>query len=84
MLNLGFVLAYLSKGRIRLGRNDARLPQPRGRTVTVRNGMEGTITPTTRTAIELGLDATTSAPMGLALCCCPRVTPLPMSTTAMR
>ncbi|MQB02170.1 MAG: AAA family ATPase, partial [Actinobacteria bacterium] len=52
--------------RVRLGRNDSRLPQPDGTTVTVRNGMTGTITRTTRRAVVVELDADHRAPDGPA------------------
>jgi len=42
--------------RVRLGRNDGHLRQPNGTHVTVRNGMEGTITATTRHSITVALD----------------------------
>jgi hypothetical protein len=42
--------------RIRLGRNDGHLSQPDGSRVQVRNGMEGTITATTRHHVTVQLD----------------------------
>ncbi|MGH8930242.1 MAG: MobF family relaxase [Egibacteraceae bacterium] len=42
--------------RVRLGRNDGYLLQPDGTRVTVRNGMEGTITALTRRGITVQLD----------------------------
>ena len=42
--------------RVRLGRNDGHLPQPDGTHVQVRNGMEGTITATTRHHITVALN----------------------------
>ncbi|MPZ29291.1 MAG: AAA family ATPase, partial [Micromonosporaceae bacterium] len=52
--------------RVRLGRNDSRLPQPDGTTVTVRNGMTGTITRTTRRHVTVKLDADHRNPDGPA------------------
>ena len=42
--------------RVRLGRNDGYLLQPDGTRVTVRNGMEGTITALSRQGITVALD----------------------------
>jgi hypothetical protein len=43
--------------RVRLGCNDARLSQPDGNTAVLRNGMEATVTRTTRRSLEITLDA---------------------------
>jgi ATP-dependent exoDNAse (exonuclease V) alpha subunit len=42
--------------RVRLGRNDARLRQPDGQVVVVRNGMEGTVLRVGRRGLEVRLD----------------------------
>ncbi len=54
--NTGRKLRLAIGDRVRLGRNDARLACPDGRRVEVRNGMQGRVTRTTRSGIEIQLD----------------------------
>jgi hypothetical protein len=52
--------------RVRLDRNDSRLPQPDGTVITVRNGMTGTVTRTSRRAVVVELDPDHRDPDGPA------------------